>query len=132
MPAQLGPADHQLRDYLIPFEFPDVAAASSVYVPVMWAGTLVEIIAATAGAIDGANSVITASRLPAGVVANAVALTPTLVLTTAGAGVGKTYSAVFTGPANGVAVTFGDSIRLTSDGGATTANKAQGTIRVRR
>lgn len=130
MPNQLGPADFRLNDYFIFFRFPDIAAASSIYLPIPQGGEIIETGLVNSVVVDGANAVLTLSKLPLGVVANAVAVGGTITVLTAGSAIGLRTVQAHSG-ANRF-VSNRDTLRLTSDGGPTTANPTEGYILIRR
>ncbi len=125
-----GRADYQWRDYTIQAASTSVGATPiSAYVVVPFDGEIIESYLSTLTAITTTDSTVTLSVLPAGVVANAVAVGGTLVATVTGAGVGKSYTAKHSSPR---LVREGDTIRFTPAGGGGAGVVGNFVVKIRR
>ncbi len=101
--------------------FADISTASSVFVPVPLAGTLVGVAVTLQGAITVADAIVTGKI--AGVAITGLALT----CTQAGSAAGSTFTGI---PTALNAVTANQAIELITDGGSTTAIEAVCTLTV--
>ncbi len=116
-----GRANYQLRDYsLSAFTSSIGATPVSAYMPVPMDAELMMTNVTPYGAITTADSTLTVSVLPGGVVANAVTVGVTVVVPVSGAAAGTFATATHT---TNRAVRAGDVVRITP-AGASGANIA--------
>lgn len=116
------PITPDLQDVAIPGgQLVDVSAASVSYVPIPFAGVIVDAWAAIAAATTSADSIVTVKVSKAGATAITIG-TITIVQSTSA--IGKTYQMAITGTESARSVMPGDAIFFDSDGAGSTTSIA--------